>query len=82
MLQGLTVRELREELEGKDDDLLVVVGVDYGDRQNTIQAIPATDCGTVTVSKSAYSDSGYKINDEEDERDGQQTALSLNFRSV
>ena len=59
--QAKTVAELREELEQYDDDAIVVMASDYGDRCGTKQAVFSTELEDVYVLESAYSNSGYKV---------------------
>lgn len=77
----LTVGELRDLLEDYDEEALVVFTTDYGDYHRTQQALPLRGEveEDVEVVESAYSNSGYRLvdadeedaddADEEDERD-------------
>ena len=67
----MTVGELIAELKGYDQDTIVVVGSDYGDRAGTIQAVSITGSCVCFVQESAYSDSGYKICRGYDDEDGE-----------
>jgi len=82
MLDGITIKELREALakfEGTpEDDMLAVTGISYGDRAGTVQAIPLNDIAKVSITETAYSDSGYKIKDEDAETSDDVKAISLN----
>ena len=80
MLEGATVKEIREAIKNMDDDMVVVMGANYGDRANTIQAIPADDPKVVRVTESSYSESGYKVVTDEDSNEGQKVVV-LNFYS-
>lgn len=67
-LKSITVRELIERLQDEDQDALVVVGADYGDHGHTEQALPLRgDIEQTRVTRSAYSDSGFAIADNDDE---------------
>lgn len=78
----LTVRELREALESFDDDLPVVSNVSYGDRLRTQQAIMVDEVDYVSLTPTAYSESGYKVIDTLDEDDDDIRAVSLNFGAI
>lgn len=66
-LRTLTVRELIDLLEQEDEQALVIVTADYGDRSHTAQALPIRgQLETVTVRESGYSASGFAIEDEDD----------------
>lgn len=80
MLEGATVKEIKEAIKNMDDDMVVVMGVGYGDRANTTQAIPANDAKVMRVAESAYSESGYKVVTDEDSNEGQKVVV-LNFYS-
>ncbi|AUR81861.1 hypothetical protein NVP1015O_47 [Vibrio phage 1.015.O._10N.222.51.E5] len=64
MIESLTVKELIEELQQLDPDMEVYSGSDYGDRLNTTQANPVGCIGTMYLHKSAYSSTGYKLDEE------------------
>lgn len=68
-LRTVTVRELIEMLEDEQPDMKVLFSTDYGDIIHTRQALPiAGDFELMQVRKSAYSNSGYALReDEEDE---------------
>ena len=76
MLEGLTVKELIESLQEAlacgyaEEDTLVVVGCDYGDRLGTIQAIPVEGYETSYIEPTAYSNSGWRIIEEDGDSDG------------
>ena len=59
----------------------VILGSNYGDRCGTVQAIAVTDLETVTVDETCYSDSGYKINEEEPE-EHQEGYVMLNYNEM
>lgn len=75
--ESLTVGELQEALEEAlhrgmaTKDTLVTVGVDYGDRIHTTQAIPFGEVNPVLVRPTSYSTSGFCIvpEDQEDDMD-------------
>lgn len=64
---ALTVAELRAQLEKYDDDTPVCAAVSYGDRGCTMQAVFATGCEQVYATTTCYSDSGYKVTEDEGE---------------
>jgi hypothetical protein len=67
-VESITVKELIAILQERDEDELVVFTSDYGDRCHTQQVHPIR--GFVReqyVSVSAYSDSGFKVADDDDE---------------
>ena len=72
-LRTITVRELRDLLEDEDDNALVIFTTNYGDYHHTSQALPLkgeTEEGT--VAKSAYSNSGFElVQDEDDFEEGE-----------
>ena len=76
MLEGLTVKELIESLQEAlscghaEEDTLVVVGCDYGDRLGTIQAIPAQGYDTAYIERTGYSSTGWCILKEDGDADG------------
>lgn len=78
MIQSLTKTELISELHGYDTTLKVVAGVSYGDRVNTMQAIPATDVNELFIQSSSYSDSGYALKEDGDQEDEAEEVISLN----
>lgn len=63
----MTVGDLKAALNDFDDDTPVVAVANYGDRANTMQAIPLSDlqCG-YHLAETAYSYSGYKASDNVD----------------
>jgi hypothetical protein len=66
-MKTITVGELRSLLDGQDDDMPVIVTADYGDRGRTQMALPLRgEVDTVTIQESAYSTSGYAIEEPED----------------
>ena len=69
MLRTITVAQLRAALDGEDDDALVVVTADYGDIMHTPQALPLRgrleEC--IVARAQGYSQSGYRLVDEDDE---------------
>lgn len=69
-LLSMTVRELVELLQGADQDRKVLFSSNYGDRARTQQALPVRgELETVQVYKTAYSESGFAVADElEDKR--------------
>ncbi|AUR97303.1 hypothetical protein NVP1238A_54 [Vibrio phage 1.238.A._10N.261.52.F10] len=75
MIETLTVSELINALEQFPDDMPVVAVSDYGDRSHTMQAIAISEVETSQVGQSGYSDSGYRVSDDEDG----ETVLVLNY---
>lgn len=67
----ITVAHLITLLEGESPDAHVIFSTNYGDYSRTEQALPLRgEFDTVTIEKSAYSNSGFAVtsaNDEEDE---------------
>ena len=73
-LRTITVASLIELLEGESPDARVIFSADYGDHHHTEQALPLRgELDTVTVQKSAYSNSGFAIA-EPDEADAEEDA--------
>jgi len=67
---------------GLTGDELVVVGSNYGDRSNTIQAISLNERPeTATLCNTCYSESGYKINENEPE-EGEEAVIVLNYENL
>ena len=69
-MRTITVGELRELLEDRDADELVIFSTGYGDYHNTPQALPLKgELEEVTIVESGYSNSGFAIASERDEDD-------------
>jgi hypothetical protein len=67
-MNSITVRQLQELLEGEDPDALVIFTADYGDYHHTAQALPLRgELDNATIVKSAYSNSGYALDEDGDE---------------
>lgn len=70
---AMTVRHIREALEGADDDARVFFTCSYGDYHNTPQALPVgevvEDLDTNDLAESAYSQSGIRLLEERDPDD-------------
>lgn len=67
-LNTMTVGELRSLLSQYDDSIPVVFACSYGDRGDTQQALPITDCQEDRLlERSAYSLSGVAVVDEDDD---------------
>jgi len=67
---AMTVKDLRQMLEGYDDETPVLFVCDYGDYHHTQQALPVSECEEAEskhLSKSAYSHSEIALNDDEPE---------------
>lgn len=77
----ITVGELRDLLEGFDEDLPVIFASDYGDICHTKQAHPLSGAAwEVTLTGSAYSQSGFAVVDPDadaDENDSEDDAPFL-----
>lgn len=65
----MTVRQLIESLEQYDDDMLVVLQGDYGDRINTPEVHFIQEPQEAFISRTAYSNTGWKVCFDSDERD-------------
>lgn len=64
----LTVKQLIELLEGESPDQRVIFSADYGDYHHTEQALPIRgELDTVTIGKSAYSNSGFSITEPDED---------------
>lgn len=60
--RSITVAELIALLQDEDPDDVVIFSTDYGDHSHTLQALPLRGTAeVVTITKSAYSNSGYQI---------------------
>jgi hypothetical protein len=67
-LRTITVAKLLELLEGESPDAQVIFAADYGDHGHTEQALPLRgELDTVTVEKTAYSNSGFAITESDDD---------------
>jgi hypothetical protein len=63
-MKTITVAQLRDLLDGQPDDMEVIFTTDYGDYSRTPQALALRgEVDTVTIEKSAYSNSGFAIQD-------------------
>jgi len=68
MKKSITVKELIRLLENYDEDAQVILASDYGDRVHTQQVhFIDSDIKEVAIGDSAYSNSGFRVLDEEDE---------------
>lgn len=69
-LRTLNVGQLKQLLDGYDDDQPVIFTANYGDYSRTEQALPLRGfIEESRITKSAYSDSGFTLSDE-DSREG------------
>ncbi len=63
--RALTVRDLIQQLEDMPPDARVVIEMDYGDRQHTMQALPVQEAAQLEhdqpIYATAYSHSGIAI---------------------
>lgn len=67
---SITVAELRDLLAGEDDDAVVAFVSDYGDRSHTQQVHALRgEAEMRALRESAYSSSGWALEDEENEGD-------------
>ena len=69
-IKTMTVAELRDALDGFDDDAPVVFACDYGDHSHTEQALAvrtADETDEHALVKTAYSSSGYAIDQEQED---------------
>ena len=74
MNEGISVLELRDLLNnameaGVDPDTIVVSSAPFGDRSNTLAAIPVVNGESSFICRSAYSDSGFAIDEDCDNCD-------------
>lgn len=66
--QTLSVAELRELLEDRAEDELVIFTTDFGDHCHTAQALPLKgELEEVAIAESAYSNSGYMLSDDDED---------------
>lgn len=62
MMRTITVAELRDLLDGEDDEALVIFSTSYGDYGRTQQALPIDgEIERRRIEESAYSNSGYAL---------------------
>ena len=70
-LRTITVARLIKLLEGESPDAHVIFSANYGDYARTEQALPLKgEIDTVTIGKSAYSNSGFAITEPDELSDG------------
>lgn len=68
--RSITVKALREALEGEEDDALVAFACDYGDYHHTQQALGIKgELEEAVLVESGYSHSGFAVADEDDDED-------------
>lgn len=79
MFNSISKDELLSELRHQDSEKKVVIGVSYGDRSETIQAIPVTSVNGIYLQTSCYSDSGYKLKEDGDQSDEAIEVITLNY---
>lgn len=80
--RAMTVRDLREMLEGMDDDAAVVFQADYGDYVHTQQALLVTEAeeaeaADVIYVSEGYSHSGLAIRDNTKDEDEDSDAAEI-----
>ena len=87
-MESLTLDELIVNLQNfkrsrnLTGDEIVIAGSNYGDRCNTTQAITLNERPeTATLERSCYSESGYKINEEEPQ-EGEEVVIVLNYENL
>lgn len=81
MLRTITVKKLIEALQNEDPEARVVFCANYGDRAQTLQALPLRgNVESVTLQTSAYSDSGYAIVEDDEEDDGNEDGTFVVIR--
>lgn len=77
-MKSITVKELIKFLEYYDEDSQVIFASDYGDRVNTQQVhFIEGDIKKVGIGESAYSDSGFKVLDEDDKDEEEESEIYL-----
>lgn len=86
MLQSTTLNELIEQLQrikrtrNLTGNEIVISCSNYGDRSNTLQAISLGTIETCPVDNTCYSESGYKIiNEDPEDCPDLQLAICLNY---
>ncbi len=76
----MTVGELKQALANFDDNMPVVLQGDYGDRINTPQALWVTDPEEAKIMKTAYSETGWKVCiDDDDREEGEIEVVVLSY---
>ena len=60
----MTVKELIKRLRDEDPNAEVMMTCGYGDRHNTLQALPIDDLMEMPIVESGYSDSGLSVDEE------------------
>ena len=78
-MNPLTVGELITELQNYDQDTPVVSCISYGDRDGTMQAVPATELNECFIAETAYSDTGFKVVENGDRDEDDQAVVVLNY---
>lgn len=69
-MRSITVRELIEALEDEDPEAQVICACNYGDIGKTQQVVFLTgQVEEATLERSAYSESGWAVLDEDDENE-------------
>lgn len=77
-LRTITVAKLIELLEGESPDAKVIFSTDYGDYGHTPMALPVSGVfDTVSIAKTAYSNSGFMVSDGDDEGASDETFLLI-----
>lgn len=75
-LHSITVAELKRLLDHQDDHAMVIFSADYGDRCHTMQALPLRgEVEEVAVCESGYSESGFAIDDRDEEDHDSRTQM-------
>jgi hypothetical protein len=77
-MRTITVRDLIALLEDEDQDKKVVFSTCYGDYHRTQQALPLRgEVEEVLIEKSAYSNSGFAIADNDDDEENDEVYLVI-----
>jgi hypothetical protein len=76
---ALNVEEMLEQLEGYEDDDLIVASCDFGDSESSLEAVELSTCQEVYLNESDYCESGFEVVEEGDEDDAEQDAVILNY---
>ena len=80
--EPMTKADLISNLNGLDDDDIVVAAWDYGDRSHTQQAIGFDEINEVYLNRSGYSTSGLAVVEQGDEDDDAIAAVVLNYNAL
>jgi hypothetical protein len=78
----LNASELIDALRQENPDHKVYGTISYGDRINTMQAIPVTDVNNAHLCATTYSQTGYKLVESGDEDDTSENIIILNQQEL